>query len=635
MGNSSKENKLNELSPAEWLKFTKTWFVHNPKPRKKNELLHPAKFPEDLIEEFIRFFTKAGEVVLDPFLGTGSTLVACDHSNRRGIGIELQEKYVDIARQRVSASQQVICGNSAEIEKYNLPEVDFIITSPPYGPMLNKKGLASKERTKKGLDVNYSTETEDLGNAESYDEFLNRLVSIMVNLKPKLKNNRYAVVILQNYMDQGEYRTLAWDVARELRPHYQLRGERIWCFHPDTLIWTKEGAKRIENIKINDYVLTHQGVFGRVMKTFSRPYDGNLLKIIVRGLNKEIKCTPDHKILSIPRKYWPHSNAFQPFEQVSSQSPTWIKSGELKAGDILLLPIPKIKEKEPTIDLTTFSSKKLSFHKGLFTTKNSGGQTYLPRWVSLSPEFCRLAGYYISEGHGSPKVALSISSYDEKMRRDFAFCFKKVFPGIHLNVTKKEVVCYSRLLSEIFSKMFGSHAKDKHIPPFLLTAKPIYLQSLLKGLWAGDGHISNNRAAYKTISKKLADDMVFILLRLRLLPNIQFSEKYGIQLAFRGKSISELADLLDRRDVYVKRTKFNNQSWKGKDYFYLPIRKIEQQRYNGLVHNLMIEPHNSYVTYSFSSHNCQDNKTLYPYGYRYSFVPNVHHHYCLIFRKDI
>src|SRR3989344_8373136 len=110
-----RENKFNELSPQDWLKFTKTWFVHRPKPRKEAEKLHPAKFPESLIEEFILFFTKKGEVVLDPFLGTGSTLVACDTMGRRGIGVELLEKYADIARGRTS--QSVIVGNALEVEK--------------------------------------------------------------------------------------------------------------------------------------------------------------------------------------------------------------------------------------------------------------------------------------------------------------------------------------------------------------------------------------------------------------------------------------------------------------------------------------------------------------------------------------
>mgnify|MGYP001595750197 CR=1 FL=1 len=649
----SEDNRLNELSAKEWLKFTKTWFIHNPPPRKKDEILHPAKYPEKMIEEFVRFFTKTGGVVFDPFLGTGSTLIACYNSQRNGIGIELQDKYAKIAEERVKkldsqyqlseaggkrlCKQVVIKGDSSQVDKlwkdYSLPQIDFVITSPPYGMMLNKKGLASKERENDGLDTNYSTAQEDLGNSADYEQFLSRLVDIFVKIKPLLKEDAYLVVILQNYMHKGDYVTLAWDFAKEMKKHYQMRGERIWCFHPETLIWTLTGAKKIQEVQINDSVLTHKGTFSKVIKTFKRHYNESLLKITPRALNKEIKCTPEHELLAIQRKFWPNSHAFQPFDQVSSIKPAWIKANRLKVGDILLLPIPKLKEQKIKINLSKFTSKKIVIKDDIFTTQNKGGQTYLPKCISISPEFCRLAGYYISEGHGSPGHALSIASNSKELKEDVVFCFEKIFPGIHLNVTKKEVVCYSRLVSEIFSNMFGSYARDKLIPPFLLTVKPIHLKHLLKGLWAGDGHISNSRAAYKTISEKLANNLVFVLLRFGLVPNIQFSEKHGIQLSFRGKTIAELAAILDRKDIVIDRIKINNQLWRDENYFYLPIRKLKHEHYEGQVYNLMVEPHNSYVTYSFSSHNCQDNKTLYPYGYRYSFVPNVHHHYCLVFKK--
>jgi len=245
----SPENRLNELSAQEWLRFTKTWFIHNPSKRKKNELLHPAKYPEVLIEEFIRFFTKEGQLVFDPFLGTGSTLVAAHNTKRNGIGIELQQKYADMAQGRIKVleesspseknKQVVITGNSLEVvkiwKKQHFPKIDFVITSPPYGPMLNKKGMASKIREEKGLDIKYSNDGADLGNAKSYEDFLMRVTTIFKTIKPHLKDEAYLVVILQNYMDKGEYKMLAWDFAREMNQHFQFRGERIWCQDNKTL----------------------------------------------------------------------------------------------------------------------------------------------------------------------------------------------------------------------------------------------------------------------------------------------------------------------------------------------------------------------------------------------------------------
>src|SRR5574339_1304608 len=106
-------NKLNDLDPKRWLKFQKSWFVHNPPPRKKGVLVHPAKFPETLAQEFIEFFTKEGEIVLDPMAGTGSTLVAALRAGRHSYGIELNPKYAEIAKQ-VIEEERAILGEAVE-----------------------------------------------------------------------------------------------------------------------------------------------------------------------------------------------------------------------------------------------------------------------------------------------------------------------------------------------------------------------------------------------------------------------------------------------------------------------------------------------------------------------------------------
>ena len=86
-------NKLNNLDPKSWLKFQKSWFVHNPPPRKKGVLVHPAKFPETMAQEFIEFFTRQGETVLDPMAGTGSTLVAAlDRLDAEGFALPVADK---------------------------------------------------------------------------------------------------------------------------------------------------------------------------------------------------------------------------------------------------------------------------------------------------------------------------------------------------------------------------------------------------------------------------------------------------------------------------------------------------------------------------------------------------------------
>jgi DNA modification methylase len=63
---------------------------------------HPAPKPVPLLRDLIRMPTEEGDVVLDPFMGTGPTLVAAKDLGRRAIGIEIEEKYCEIAAQRLS-----------------------------------------------------------------------------------------------------------------------------------------------------------------------------------------------------------------------------------------------------------------------------------------------------------------------------------------------------------------------------------------------------------------------------------------------------------------------------------------------------------------------------------------------------
>lgn len=66
--------------------------------------LHPTQKPVDLLEYLIRTYTNENDLVLDFTMGSGSTGVACVNTNRRFIGIEIDEKYFNIAKDRIEAA---------------------------------------------------------------------------------------------------------------------------------------------------------------------------------------------------------------------------------------------------------------------------------------------------------------------------------------------------------------------------------------------------------------------------------------------------------------------------------------------------------------------------------------------------
>ncbi|MFX1560163.1 MAG: DNA methyltransferase [Promethearchaeota archaeon] len=239
-------NTLNDLDAKSWVKSTKSWFVINPRSRSREQMSHPAKYPEELVRRFVTYFTKEGGWIIDPFAGVGSTLVACRESGRNAIGIELSQEFVEIGKTGLrdvsgSGHQALLLGDASNSEELILqhfsedaPQFDYVITSPPYWNMLRKSrgGNRSvhKVREDEGLRQYYSESDEDLGNIEDYEEYIEGVGKVIGGLKTLLSEKAYLTIVVQNMRDvDGVLKPIAWDLARKFSEDYDLRQEMIWC----------------------------------------------------------------------------------------------------------------------------------------------------------------------------------------------------------------------------------------------------------------------------------------------------------------------------------------------------------------------------------------------------------------------
>ena len=206
-------NTLNDLTGKEWLKLTKSFFLSEKCADDKAAFGHPAPFLIKDIEKMISLFTKKGMKVLDPFMGSGTTAIAAYNLGRKSIGIDLSSKYKQLAESRFikkgmkeNIDYEYILGDSLEVLK-DIDLVDYIITSPPYHNILknNSKGLR-KDASEKGfrsgsrLGVEYYSEDErDLGNQQSFGEFLELFRKIMFNAYNKLNNKKYCSIVISDF----------------------------------------------------------------------------------------------------------------------------------------------------------------------------------------------------------------------------------------------------------------------------------------------------------------------------------------------------------------------------------------------------------------------------------------------------
>lgn len=214
-GKYDKRNKLNDLTGKEWIKLTKSYWISEKCKEDKFAYNHPAPFMVKDIEKLITMFTKSGNNVLDPFVGSGTTLIASGNTHRIGYGIDLSEEYITLCGERIKSKNLQIgrdCylfqGDSLkQLNKFTDEFFDYIVTSPPYHNILKNtaSGIRSdnsekgyRNGTRQGIEY-YSDKKNDLGNQETFEEFLMLLKKIMRKAYKKLKSGKYCSIIISDF----------------------------------------------------------------------------------------------------------------------------------------------------------------------------------------------------------------------------------------------------------------------------------------------------------------------------------------------------------------------------------------------------------------------------------------------------
>lgn len=236
-------NRLNDLNAKEWIPETVSVWTQRGLGKGHShaqiEKQHPAPFSYQDVARLIRFFSKEGETILDPFAGVGSTLKAAATERRKGIGIELSSRYVQLAELRLKTEltpeelaypQQIIQGDARQVLPTIAPNsVKLVVTSPPYWNILHKKDhKAKQERIAHGLDTKYSDESDDLGNIAAYPDFLEALASTLSLTKDCLVKGGHLCVIVGDFRHKSRYFMMHADIARALEEReFALKGIKI------------------------------------------------------------------------------------------------------------------------------------------------------------------------------------------------------------------------------------------------------------------------------------------------------------------------------------------------------------------------------------------------------------------------
>jgi len=190
-------------------------------PRMKRGWL-PEEFHDDdvrsgefLVEHFIEHFTQPGDTVFDPFAGFGTTLLVAERMKRIPFGIEADERRYEYTRSKLAMKDNIIHGDSRNLDEFPLPAIDFVFTSPIFMGCDETKNPLSGFKE----DGNYQVYLDQLQDIfQKLGEFLNPGASVVVevfNLAPR---------------DGRPMTLLAWDITYAISKVLRFEKEIIACW---------------------------------------------------------------------------------------------------------------------------------------------------------------------------------------------------------------------------------------------------------------------------------------------------------------------------------------------------------------------------------------------------------------------
>lgn len=188
--------KINDLDLNKWKDLSDIWtdtlwIISERDNSGAHSGYYHGNFVPQIPHQLLSRYTKAGDFVLDPFSGSGTTLIEAQRMGRNSIGIELQPEVASEAIARIHSEQRlgIIADTFVDdsrtfdtkriLDTYKIENVQFIIYHPPYWDI-----------------VKFSDDENDLSNSESLDQFLKNFRQVVNNTSAILEKGRYCAVVI-------------------------------------------------------------------------------------------------------------------------------------------------------------------------------------------------------------------------------------------------------------------------------------------------------------------------------------------------------------------------------------------------------------------------------------------------------
>lgn len=253
--------KINDLDLTNWkeldINTDSLWIID----KRDNSGIHNAHYHGNFVpqipNQLIRRFTKKGDFVLDPFLGSGTTLIETQRLERNGIGIELQK---DVAKETKLLLKQennpnvisdIYVADSANIDyqellkRYNIDKVQFVIFHPPYWDI-----------------IKFSENEKNLSNTKTLEEFLNKLEVAVTNAIKVLEKNHYCAIVIGDKYEKGQVLPLGFYCMQLFQKlNLKLKGIIVKNFNETKGKQNQQALWRYRALANNLFLFKHEYIF--------------------------------------------------------------------------------------------------------------------------------------------------------------------------------------------------------------------------------------------------------------------------------------------------------------------------------------------------------------------------------------
>jgi len=259
----NKTSKINDMNLNRWKEYDdiitdSLWIMDKRDKSGAHSAGYWGNFIPQIPNQFLRRYTKKGEWVLDPFLGSGTTLIECKRLGRNGIGIELNDEVIKLAKDnlvkeknRSKVKAKVIKGDSrkvdlkSELQKLKIDSVQFVLLHPPYWDI-----------------IKFSKKKSDLSNAKSVEDFLEMFGNIVDNICGVLDKERYLAVVIGDKYSDGEWIPLGFYTMQEvMKRGYKLKSTIVKNFDTTKGKMNQKELWRYRALAGGFYIFKHEYIF--------------------------------------------------------------------------------------------------------------------------------------------------------------------------------------------------------------------------------------------------------------------------------------------------------------------------------------------------------------------------------------